>query len=610
MKTSHRSIILLATFLFCGRDLLAQYDAERVMEKSFEQSDFFFMPYRFIPYGIGPFRNSVAGMLDDPFLALDINPARTYRDSTGAGYFMADFRNAKTVTDLNDNFYPYPMLRTASMDASIWYPFPRYYVQTRRELEPAISLGYLLHPMPESWSSLSLGVTYQLVTQDEDYYAIPQDVYKSVMGADYNGIRAAGTENIPIVDKYRGANEMHQEGHFLSAFFGMDLIERLQVGAKVGRVSFERSGAYGSNNLWDNGSTTSSSYWQNWESREQSYGHWEGSVGLRYALTGGLSLGVTALRLEGTADQTLPRNDSSFYSYGTVDDPVGSWGIYQSSGVQDLAWKHDGGTTVLGADLTSQISETRTFQMYYQYARQDVDITLRGDIRDVSSGRSRWSWDTTEYRYQSTYGLSDLRTGNGTIVATSHRLAASYAWKLGESVKLSLGGQVDVLDRETNTSEAVTATRYSRYQSTGSYPYAWFDSTAEVKELRWAFTTSLKRLTIPIFLTYRASDAVELLVGLNRTASSWEAEEVTLAVFQQRVAADANGTTTRTMFGERYTQPRERSSEVRTALMAGLIVTPTPSLSIRFIGVPNYVDTYHGSELSDIQLWLSITVRP
>jgi hypothetical protein len=457
---------------------------------------------------------------------------------------------------------------------------------------------------------LSLGVTYQLVTQDEDYYAIPQDVYKSVMGADYNGMRSAGTENIPIVDKYRGANEMHQEGHFLSAFLGLELTDRLQVGAKVGRVSFDRSGAYGSNNLWDNGSTTSSSYWQNWESREQSYGHWEGSVGLRYTLTDGLSLGVTALRLEGTADQTLPRHDSSFYSYGTVDDPAGNWGIYQSAGVQHLAWNHDGGTTMLGADLTSRISPFRAFQMHYQYVRQDVDIALRGDIRDASSGRSRWSWDTTVYQYWSSYGLTDVRSGNGTIVATSHRLAASYAWKLGETVTLSLGGQVDLLDRETTTSESVTAARYSRYHATGTYPYAWFDSTAEVKDLRWNFTTGLKRLTIPIFLTYRASDAVELLVGLNRTASSWEAEEVTLAVVAHRVTADANGTTSRTMFGERYTQPRERSSEVRTALMAGLIVTPTPSLSIRFIGVPNYVDTYHGSELSDIQLWLSLTVRP
>jgi hypothetical protein len=610
MKTSRTAIILFATALFIPQDLFAQYDPERVMEKSFEQSDFFFMPYRFIPMGIGAFRNSVPGMLDDPFLELDINPARTYRDSSGNGYLMADFRNARTLTDLNDSYYPYPTLRTASMDASIWYPFPRYYVQTRRELEPAVSLGYLFRPMPESWSTLSLGATYQLVTQDEDYYAIPQDVYKSVIGADYNGMRSAGTENIPIVDRYRGANEMHQEGHFLSAFFGLELTDRLQVGAKFGRVSFDRSGAYGSNNLWDNGSMTSSSYWRNWESREQSYGHWEGSVGLRYALRDGVSLGVTALRLEGTADQTLPRNDSSFYSYGTVDDPAENWGIYHSSGVQDLQWNHEGGTTVLGADLISQNSPTRKFQMHYRYARQDVDIALRGNIRDASSGRSRWSWDTTEYRYQSAYGLSDVRSGSGTISATSHRLAASYEWKLGGSVTLSLGGHIEVVDRETTTSERVTARRYSRYQSTGTYPYARFDSTAEVKDLRWRFTTGMRQLTIPILLTYRASDAVELHVGLNRTASSWEAEEVTLAVFEQRVTADATGTTVRTMFGERYTQPRERSSEVRTALMAGLIVTPTPSLSIRFIGVPNYVDTYHGSELSDIQLWLSLIVRP
>lgn len=610
MTTSRRSALLLAAVLMIGQAVLAQYDAERVMEKSFEQSDFFFTPYRFIPYGIGPFRNSVQGMLDDPFLELEINPARTFRDSSGSGYFMADFRNARTVTELNDPYYPYPILATASMRSDIRYPFPRYFVQTRRELEPAVSLGYLLRPMPEAWNALSLGVTYQLITQDEDYYAIPQDIYRSVMGADYNGVRAAGTENIPIVDKYRGANEMHQEGHFLSAFAGLDVTDRLQVGAKIGRVVFDREGSYGSNNLWDHGSTTSTSYWQNWESRSQSYKHWEGSVGLRYAFSGSSSLGISALRLEGVADQTLPRNDSSFYSYGPVDDPAGNWGLYQSSGLQQMSWKHDGGTTVLGADLSAWVTPSRRVNVQYAYTRQAFDITSGGDIHDASIGRSRSSWDTTVYRHQSSYGLTDLRQGTGTTVTSSHRFAVGYQWNLGGSVTLSLGGQIDVMDRETNTQEAVTAVRWSRYQSSGSYAYAYLDSTAEAKDLRWNFTTSMRKLTIPFFLTYRASDAVELLFGLNRTASSWEAEEVTLAVFERRVTVDQNGTTTRTMFGERYTQPRERSSDVRTSLMAGLTVSPSPSLTIRFIGVPNYVDTYHGSELSDIQLWLSLTVRP
>ena len=47
-----------------------------------------------------------------------------------------------------------------------------------------------------------------------------------------------------------------------------------------------------------------------------------------------------------------------------------------------------------------------------------------------------------------------------------------------------------------------------------------------------------------------------------------------------------------------------------TGFMAGLTVSPTPSLSIRFLGVPNYIDTYAGSELSDFQLWISVSVRP
>ena len=610
MKQNSRFFSLIVLIVFSLHAGSAQYDVERVMEKSFEHTDFFFMPYRFVPFGIGAFKNSVSGMLNDPFLELDVNPARLFRDSSGAGYFVADFRNAREVTDYRNAYYPYPMLRTAAMDMAYRMPYPQYYLNTRRELEPAVSLAYLFRPFSGSWDVLSLGATYQLVTQDEDYYAIPQDVYRSVMGADYKGDRAAGTENIPIVDRYSGADEMLQQGHFVSLFAGADLTQQLQVGTKIGRVVFDREGSYGSSNVWKTGSSSSTSFWRNLESRKQSYGHWEGSLGLRYSLTTAASIGISALRLEGSADQSLPRRDSSYYSYGTIDSDIDDWGIYSSAGEQDQFWNHDGETTIIGADFSAWVTPERRLQFTYQFARQEVDISLSGTVRDGSNGRSRWGWDTTEYRYQSSFGLSDIRTGRGSIVATTQRLTGTYQWKLGDRVFLSLGGQFETRESETKTNESVVANRYSRYQSTGSNPYSSFDSTSETKQLRWTFRTNVMRLTIPVFVTYRASESVELMFGLNRRASNWEAEDVTLAIFDERVYHNQGGSTTESGFGERYTQPRERMSEVRTTFMAGLTVSPTPSLSIRFLGVPNYIDTYAGSELSDFQLWISVSVRP
>ncbi len=598
--------ILLLTWQYAH----AQYDVERVMEKSFEHTDFYFEPYRFVPLGIGPFKNSVSGALNDPFLELDINPARLFRDTSGAGYLTLDFRNSKRVIDGRSDYYPMPWMDASVRDAAYYMPYPRYFLRSRQSLEPAVSVGYLVRPRSELLSMFSFGATYQLMTQDERYYAVPQDIYKSLPGADYRGDRAAGTENIPIVDKYKGSDEMHQEGHFLSAFAGVDLTQRLQFGVKVGRVVFDRDGSYGSQNFWEYGASSSTSLWRSEESRRQSYRHWEGTAGLRYALDEASTIGISLGRLEGTADQTLPRTDSTYYSYGPIDATTDNWGVYASSARQSLSWKHDGTTTFAGADLTSLVDHGRKLFLSYHYSRQETDLTLNGSIADTSFGRSRNQWDTTVYRHTSDYALFDVRNGGGSIVGTTHRLTASYEWKLSEKVTLSLGGQYEFQERATNTSEAVVARRHSYYLSTGSYPYSYFDSTAETKRLLWTFNSQVRRLTIPVFLTIRASETTELLFGLNRTASNWSAEDVTLAIFDRRYHADSQGSSTQQNFGERYTQPRERMSEVRTSLMAGLTVRPSPLLSIRFLGVPNYIDTYNGAELSDVQFWISVSIRP
>jgi hypothetical protein len=169
----HR-IAIAGLVLLSTQTGFAQYFGEHVMEKSFEHTDFYFTPYRFVPFGIGAFKNSAPGMLNDPFLELDVNPARLYRDTAGAGYLTIDFRNARRVADNRDVYYPYPMM-DAARSAAYLIPYPQYFLRTRRELEPAVSLAYLVRPRSEAFNAFSFGATYQLITQDERYYAIPQD---------------------------------------------------------------------------------------------------------------------------------------------------------------------------------------------------------------------------------------------------------------------------------------------------------------------------------------------------------------------------------------------------------------------------------------------------
>src|SRR5207302_1385907 len=139
-----------------------QYIGEQVMERSFEQTDFFFTPYRLVPYGIGTFSNSVAGVLDDPILNLDVNPAYLYSDTLQRSYAYLDFRNAREIRDSRSVYFPYDILRAVKVSMA-FYPYPRFYVNTRRALEPVFSAAYLLRPAEGALKNLSLGLTYQLV---------------------------------------------------------------------------------------------------------------------------------------------------------------------------------------------------------------------------------------------------------------------------------------------------------------------------------------------------------------------------------------------------------------------------------------------------------------
>ncbi|MBX2991452.1 MAG: hypothetical protein KF749_09800 [Bacteroidetes bacterium] len=609
-----RIFVSLLIFMFTLSSMsYGQYFGEQVMEKSFEQTDFFFTPYRFVPFGIGTFKNSISGVLDDPLINLDVNPSYLYHDSVQSSYLYFDFRSAKEIRDWRNTYYPYPMLAVRTIEVASIVPYPRFFINTRRELEPVISAAYLFRPTEGAMKNLSLGLTYQMMSQDEKYYPIPQDIYKSVLGSDYRGVTSSAAENIPIVDKYSGTDNIHQTGHFVSLFAGYELDPDLRVGAKLARVSFDRDGSFGSQNVWDYYyASNSSSLWRNGEARAQSYGHWELIGGVNYSFASKFNVGVNGGYLWGDADQTMARNDSSYYSYGIIGSTTNNWNYWGHSGNQRQTWKHDGKTVLGGLDFKAQVSEKQILQFHYQYTRQNTDISLGGFINDTSFGRSRYQWDTTVYNYTSNYKLFDERSGSGISVGNLHKAVASLQWDISEKVRLSLGAQYESRIVETNTNEAVVANRFSRSSSTGSYPYSYFDSTAESKNLEWNFRTKLTRFTIPVFFTIKTSDKVELIFGLNRSVANWQVDDVTLAIFNYRVQANREGTERRERFGERYTQPQEKVSDTRTTLLAGFTVAPSTVFNLRFLVVPNFVDSYYegGVELQDLQWWISVNLLP
>jgi hypothetical protein len=609
IKTLTTLFLLLTAFTATH----AQYFGEQVMEKSFEQTDFFFTPYRLLPFGLGNFRNSVSGVLNDPLINLELNPSYLYSDSLCASYLYLDFRSSREIRGAGGGVYPaYDVMSLRTSVVNDIRPYPFYYINTRKELEPVLSAAYLFRPTEGALKNLSLGLTYQMILQNEKYYAVPQDIYRSVVGRNYSGVAAAEAKDIPIVDKYSGADNIHQAGHFISFFGGYEIDPRLKVGLKFSRVSFDRDGEFGSKNLWENyHSSDHSSLWLNREGRTQEYGHWELTAGANYRIDEQYEVGLTSGMLWGDADQVLTRGDSSYWANGLLGSTTQNWSVYFSSGTQRQTWNHDGRTYFGGVNFKFQMNQSQLLQVHYLYSRQSTDIALAGTIFDTSFGRSRYQWDTNLTVSNSCQRLLDRRNGTGTSIGNIHRLVGSLQWEINPSVKVSIGGQYESRNIETSTSEAILANRHYRYSSTGPYAYNYFDSTAESKTLEWNFRSTLSRFTIPIFINIHASDVVEVLFGLNRSMAEWEVDDVTLAIFDYRVHSNQSGTTRKENFGERYTMPKERVSDIRTTFLAGLTVSPSSVFNIRLLVVPNFVDrAYEGSELSELQWWIGVNLLP
>ena len=604
-------IFITLLFIFCITNLsFSQYWRERVLDKSFEQQDFFFKPNYLNPYGLGNFAQTTPGLINDPMLNLIINPANLYSDSTKNTYLYMDFRSIHNVNE--NKSYAYPLYGYADVrsDYSL-YPF--YYPESRKELMPVFSGALLTRLFSKNGRSLFLGLTYQAVMQDEDYYAVPQDIYRSNIGLDYAGNRTADESDIPIVDKYSGDDKMHQLGHFLTFFTGYDLSGKLQLGLKINRTIFDRDGAYGSQNLWDSYYRADyTSYWQNMESRDQKYDHWDVAGGIKFNFNKKVSLGITAGYLWGDVTQNMANVDSSLYSYGEVNSTK-EWSLYQKSGGSTKYWYHKGKDYYRGADLSFKIDESKTLKFYYQYNKQDIDITLRANVRDTSY--SNYFHEGTNYFYASEHdhALTDIRTGAGNSEVKTQRFMSYLQWQIDENKKINFGLNVEFEDRKTITDENVFSDRHYRGYYRSDYDPVgrkYFESTKEDKTLNWQFGAKVTHIRIPIIFNWKVSKNVELMFGLNRKMSSWEINDMTLALFKYREQTNDSTTVKKTNFGERYTQPTEKRTDIETSVLAGLTISPSKLFNIRLLVMPNFRDSYDGSELSELRWWIGVNLFP
>lgn len=601
--------LLGAMLLLASSSACAQYWGERAQAKGFEQNEFYFAPAHLIPYGLGAFAGTTPGLLRDPLLDLVLNPAHLRLDSLDNDLMVyTDLRASRNMQ--SRDAYVLPTYRTMdAMTSSIYRPFPAMFLSTRKVLEPVFSGAVILRPLRDVVPELILGGTYQLMLQDEKYYDIPSDIYRSVMGADYTGRSAAAVSDMPVIDRYSGDDNMHQSGHFISLFARYAFSPSIEAGVKVGRVLHERNGAYGSTNLWNSYYASQyTSLWSNREKRDQEYQHWEVAGGVMVRLSDRVTLGVSGGRLTGTGTQALTNEDTSYYGYGSSGVPTSE---YIAAGGKLSEWGNNGTTTEIGFELRSRIGSRTMMTLFYRPRWSTVGLTTASYISDTSSSFYTWTNNNETVTSRSRSHLLDRRIGTGEDRSNTDLFLATFTWDINDAVTLSLGGQLELYSREIRSDEDVEVRGMSEYTSTSTqYPYANLHENIESKHLQWTFAATRQSFRVPVFVTIKASRVTGILLGLTRDISRWKIDDMTLASFRRRYVYDNGTVQEKFNFGERYTEPQETTTDVRTTFMAGLTVAPSPMFQARVLMVPVFADRPDGGELEQLQWWLGLTVTP
>ena len=582
----------------------AQYQNEQVLEKSFEKTGFFFQPSYLNPYGSDDFGEVAVGLLDESLLNLQLNPSFVVVDSFEHQTMYVDFRNSRKSEDntvVYSDYYSYP--------ESNYLSYPVYYTQTHKTADPVFSGAWFFRPF-QNHRQWTIGFTYQLISQDDPFYQVPQDIYRSNVGYDYNGEYIAEGTNLSVIDRYAGSDEMHQEGQFFNLYSGIKVSPTVNTGFRLSRVTFDNQGVLASQNVRDDSWYSNYSSYQSFlEERTQSYRHWDISGGLRWAVRKNMEIGLTGGFLKGRVEQNQKNDMNYLYTYGEEFEGT-DWSRYFQWNNQDQNWIHDGRTLYGGIQFQFRTTPRNDLHVSYQIMHEAADITLDSQIADSSCNNYFYEDNWYQNHYQYVSSLSDFRTGSGGHSGWCHHLKIGTHMQISSGTDLFFGFQYRMEAAKTNTDETVTASRYNNNQwleTDVSDAYSF--SVQEKKTLSWDFTAGRYSIYIPIVLKQRVSNAIGLIFGINRQLTNWEVTDQTLAWFEYRNVMTDGEQDNRADFGERYILPREKRSDTSTMILGGLTIYPSRQFQIRLMMVPRWEKRLGGTDFKEFQWWIHFSLR-
>ncbi len=580
--------VIAATVWFTGGPLSAQYFPETVTEKSFEQSELFFQSSFLNTFGLQRFRDVSVGLIDEPFLNLQVNPGLLPDLDGRRTYFYLDFRGVRKER-VEDAFLIHPVHEVYTRIAPDFRPSRR----VEAEPEPFLALGGLVYP--PGTSRLLIGGTLQLVHRQEPFFSTPYWIYYGRLGFDAFGNRVAEGD-IPIIDRQSGTDEMLVEAQLYAGFLGYRISDYLTAGVSVNGVNFDRNGAYLFRNRSPFGGLEDWRY-QNFNQRERSqdYSHLDLSGGVQFHLVNGWAAGLKIGQLDGEAGQRFTTVDSSFYDYQR--DNVVNWAHNFQRFITRQNWDHDGQTRYAGFNFQGPVSKSVQVKTLYRFAQTDIDLRNSSSISDTGYYESQYRWndgDEGHNRYNSAF--FDRRSGRGTRDIRNHRALLSFEWQLTPKNLVTMGILYTRNRQQVFTAEPVVSARFSEgyYFHSNYNPDATFYTTRlnEQKTVEWEFDAKTWTVQIPVLSYFRINRNWQVMIGVNRVQQGWDIREQTTALFQERTTTEDGETRREENFGERYLQPRQQRTDEFTDVITSVEATLSPQFRVSLLVDPDFENSF------------------
>lgn len=551
-------------------------------EKRFEDQSFFFSQTYINPYGSNEFSSSLVGIVDDPLLNLQRNPAEI-NDMTKTYMYFTYRTNRDLERKIEPIYYPY-LADLYTTDVIRPIPYQPYESATKLSVEPAFSSAVIAKPSPELLPALTLGMTYELITQSEPFYSIEVNdpLPYDIMG------RATSIQNNSV-------DQLRNTGHFLTLFSGYRLTNDLDIGLRIGTSLYTRTGQYGPQIRTSSNTNSRRSYFQN-NNRGQNYSAWDLSFGLQWHLTNRMAVGASAGYLTGEVSQSefLQYNDS--YS----NDLEPSVNFYKNMIDNNRNWKHVGNKAKMGVNSKAVLSNALSVTALYSYSIQQFDISLQAN--DINEYESRYQSSTDTNYYASASDLSLI--GNGNNKSYVHFVGASLSLKTANNLRITLGVAYSSQKLLMKTNEHSWYNSRSNVQNK-YLPYRSLQDI-ENKSVAWDYHVTQGELQIPLLLDIPSSEYLTWHLWFNRKfLNADDKDALSIEYLKREQYKDGVLQNIDPPMNEYAANPNKSRSINSMSLLVGLSVQPKDVINIRLVAIP-----YTVHDELNIQWFASISVLP